>query len=459
VEAEGADNSTPRLALALLYKRAYSSAYSVAETAGRRMRAMDTDAPARSLQMLLPLASDDDFEMADEAPLLTAPLLQDERRERALLACLVDAASAAMPMESKLAVLQRLLRRLAAMREHAIVFTEYRDTLLHVARRLRQAHGVVHGGMTAAERRSVIGSFVRGTTNLLLATDAASEGLNLQASCRVVINLELPWSPVRLEQRIGRVDRLGQERRVHVFHLIGRDTNESDVASRLIERVRRSAEDVGATDPLGTSAAEWIEPATPRFRMVDEARTELARLRAIRASGFADDPSAHTQDVLIATCGRRALRLATGRRPVALFREAVEDETGRAVAIRVTGVIAAAGEAGRPRDRASRLLAAAEGARYGGANADDAWPRESVAAYGQFWTTRRSREENSAASAATEERPAQAGLFDRQLEHERQAHLEKREEQQRATRDRMAGITRAATTRLVRARPALVLLP
>jgi len=74
---------------------------------------------------------------------------------------------------------------------------------------------------------------------VLLATDAASEGLNLQQRCRLVINLELPWTPTRLEQRVGRVDRIGQRRRVHALHLVAAGTSEQSTVARLLRRMER----------------------------------------------------------------------------------------------------------------------------------------------------------------------------------------------------------------------------
>ena len=62
---------------------------------------------------------------------------------------------------------------------------------------------LIHGGLSVEERGAAIEAFTSGSARLLLATDAAGEGLNLQRSCRVVINLELPWNPMRLEQRIA----------------------------------------------------------------------------------------------------------------------------------------------------------------------------------------------------------------------------------------------------------------
>jgi hypothetical protein len=81
---------------------------------------------------------------------------------------------------------------------------------------------------------------VSGEAQLLLATDAASEGLNLHHRCRLVINLELPWTPTRLEQRIGRVERLGQTRRVHAVHLLGAGTCEEDSVAVLMARLQRA---------------------------------------------------------------------------------------------------------------------------------------------------------------------------------------------------------------------------
>ena len=74
---------------------------------------------------------------------------------------------------------------------------------------------ILHGGQDAIERRQQLESFLDGTTSILLATDVAGQGLNLQSRARWVISLELPWNPARLEQRIGRVDRISQTRPTH----------------------------------------------------------------------------------------------------------------------------------------------------------------------------------------------------------------------------------------------------
>src|SRR5205823_3743851 len=141
----------------------------------------------------------------DLAPIWQAVLgLRDADHERRLLALLADAASACARGESKIRAVRRLIKRIP---EPLIIFTEYRDTLSHLARHIDEPCAVLHGGLPAAERLAVLSSFASGARRILLATDAVSEVLNLHHTCRTVVNLELPWNPMRVEQRIGRVDR------------------------------------------------------------------------------------------------------------------------------------------------------------------------------------------------------------------------------------------------------------
>jgi superfamily II DNA/RNA helicase len=208
-----------------------------------------------------------------------------------MLRDLAAAAARAARRESKLIVLARLLRRAG---EPAIVFTEYRDTLRHVAAALGVPALLLHGGMTRNERLAAVDRFTSGAGRLLLATDAAGEGLNLHQSCRLVINLELPWSPVRLEQRIGRVDRIGQRRRVHVVQLIARDSAELRVLSRLQVRVDRMRRAIGGRDPLASDPER--EDTIACFALEGKAainRREASRAAAVgapAASGEAADP-------------------------------------------------------------------------------------------------------------------------------------------------------------------------
>ena len=252
-----AGRSDACLALSVLHKRAFSSAWALARSVQRRLSMLaSTTSAADAEQLILPLADPHgELVAADEPPSWPAELtLSDRRREHQLLTTLACSALAAARHESKLAALLRLLRRAG---ESAVVFTEYRDTLMHVREHLfehtslRAMPLVLHGGLDREERAAVLAEFSRAPRQLLLATDAAAEGLNLHRQCRLVVNLELPWNPMRLEQRIGRVDRIGQRRTVHAFHLIARGTGEARILARLRTRVAAARAELGAPDPLG----------------------------------------------------------------------------------------------------------------------------------------------------------------------------------------------------------------
>ena len=126
--------------------------------------------------------------------------------ERRWLAAIAEAARTAARDESKTRWLLRFLRR---VREPVIVFTEYRDTLARLQKRIAatgRSLAVLHGGLDPRER-AAIAAALDARVATLLATDAAAEGLNLQHHSRIVVHYELPWNPARLEQRAGRVDR------------------------------------------------------------------------------------------------------------------------------------------------------------------------------------------------------------------------------------------------------------
>lgn len=259
VRADAGDRDAS-LALAVLHKRAWSSAWSLAQSVERRLASLAEDDADRAAQLALPLGDPHGELIAeDEAPAWPADLrLSDPARERQLLSALHQRAGTAAARESKIATLVRFLRR---ARQPAIVFTEYRDTLQHVRDQMREPALLLHGGLTREERSTVLAAFAQDPRGRLLATDAAAEGLNLHHHCRLVINLELPWNPMRLEQRVGRVDRIGQRRTVHAVHLIARGTAEARLLERLRDRVTSAQADIGAPDPFGD------ERTTARFVM------------------------------------------------------------------------------------------------------------------------------------------------------------------------------------------------
>ena len=175
--------------------------------------------------------------------------------------------------DSKLKYLKKFLKELLTKdsSEKVIVFTEYRDTLNYLKEHLQkewylspQSIVLIHGGMPLGEDENEEGSklyaerrFNDSDTRLLLATDAASEGLNLQRYCHTLINYELPWNPNRLEQRIGRIHRYGQRYDAQIYNFMIEGSKEAQIFTVLqnkIETIRRQlgnmAEVLGILDRI-----------------------------------------------------------------------------------------------------------------------------------------------------------------------------------------------------------------
>jgi superfamily II DNA or RNA helicase len=305
------------LAMTVLTKRALSSPVSLRLSVERRIQLLATDEePPVDFQPWLPF-SDDEQDHRDLEPLeiLKAPGLADRARELTILQD-IELAAREVPIGRKVHVLMRFLAR---VKEPVVVFTEYRDTLQHVARMIGGTTGIsiIHGGLGEAERLKALAEFATGETRVLLATDAAGEGLNLHHRCRLVINLELPWNPMRLEQRIGRVDRLGQRRRVHAINLVARDTSEEAILRRLAGRLARVQHAIGrVNNPLG-AVDELVEAmlthggdtdeiqrdAIPQLDLRAVAIDETRRLTAVRR--LARQPTNMGQEMVrVTTLGR-----------------------------------------------------------------------------------------------------------------------------------------------------------
>ena len=140
-----------------------------------------------------------------------------------------------------------------------MIFTEHRDTLAYLRARIttmlgrEQAVVLIHGGMGREERAKAQEAFRHDPGVLiLLATDAAGEGINLQRA-HLMVNYDLPWNPNRLEQRFGRIHRIGQTEVCHLWNLIADETREGDVYRRLLEKLEQARESLGGQvfDVLG----------------------------------------------------------------------------------------------------------------------------------------------------------------------------------------------------------------
>src|SRR6266567_3805021 len=229
----------------------------------------------------LPSLSEDELDDLDDAP--GAELEEAEER-------IVDQASAARSiteLEVEIAMLVRLealalqVRRsgtdrkwegLASLlqnnaemfdaqrdRRKLVVFTEHRDTLNYLAERIRTMLGrdeavvTIHGGLSREERARAQASFTQEKdVQVLVATDAAGEGINLQRA-HLMVNYDLPWNPNRLEQRFGRIHRIGQTEVCHLWNLVAAETREGEVFHTLLKKLEEEREALGGQvfDVLG----------------------------------------------------------------------------------------------------------------------------------------------------------------------------------------------------------------
>ncbi len=151
--------------------------------------------------------------------------------------------------EQKFKELQKLLTSQNVINgEKLVIFTEHKDTLLYLEERLSKSGGykvaTIHGGKLVDERREAQWAFAKPETQILIATDAAGEGINLQF-CRLLINWDIPWNPNRLEQRMGRIHRYGQKQDVLVFNMVASNTKEGKVLERLLTKLDIIREGMG----------------------------------------------------------------------------------------------------------------------------------------------------------------------------------------------------------------------
>ena len=291
-EGEGRRGNLVGWALTILQRRLASSPQAIAESLRRRRERLERR--LREEQLLrrgVQAAVDTTRGLEEKAPeyledLEDAPAEEVEAAEEEL----VDQASAARTiteLEAEIATLKgletlaqrvrrsgtdrkweelsNLLQNNAEMfdagggRRKLIVFTEHRDTLNYLIERIRALLGraeavvTIHGGMGREERRKAQQLFTQDRdVQVLVATDAAGEGINLQRA-HLMVNYDLPWNPNRLEQRFGRIHRIGQTEVCHLWNLVAEETREGEVYRRLLEKIQEERQALGGQvfDVLG----------------------------------------------------------------------------------------------------------------------------------------------------------------------------------------------------------------
>src|SRR5947208_6381401 len=218
-------------------------------------------------------------------------------------------------------------------RQKLVLFTEHRDTLNYLESRIttllgrREAVVVIHGGLGREERMNAQEAFRHDPeVQVLLATDAAGEGINLQRA-HLMVNYDLPWNPNRIEQRFGRIHRIGQTEVCHLWNLVAEETREGDVFARLLKKleVERAALGGAVFDVLGKvfqgtelhrlliDAIRYGDRPEVRARLtqqVDQA-LDTERLRALMAEHALAHDTMDTRRVLQI---REAMERAEARR-------------------------------------------------------------------------------------------------------------------------------------------------
>jgi SNF2 family DNA or RNA helicase len=177
---------------------------------------------------------------------------QADRRQRDHLLSLAEQATQ-IATWAKAEALEKLLATLlkADPSEKVLLFTHFRRTLDRLARHLEKlgvSHVVYHGEMSTADKNQAIADF-EASAQVLLSTEAAGEGRNLQF-CRTMINFDIPWNPMRIEQRVGRIHRVGQNREVRIYNLSVRNTVEDYLLDILDQKLNMFELVIGEMDMI-----------------------------------------------------------------------------------------------------------------------------------------------------------------------------------------------------------------
>ncbi len=234
----------------------------------------------------LPLLTEDDLDDLEDAPDAEVEATEEQVMDQATAARTIAELEVEIQMlaqleqrafqvrrsgtDRKWEELAGLLQNNAAMFDVSgqglklVIFTEHRDTLNYLADRIRTMLGrsevvvTIHGGMSREERRAAQEAFTQDKdVQVLIATDAAGEGINLQRA-HLMVNYDLPWNPNRLEQRFGRIHRIGQEEVCHLWNLVAAKTREGEVFYTLLRKLEEERDALGGQvfDVLGGVAFE-----------------------------------------------------------------------------------------------------------------------------------------------------------------------------------------------------------
>ena len=261
-EMQSAKRNMMQVLLLIMFQRLVSSSTRAVRVSLEKRVGLLQESTAGQLRLRPITIENEDEETLESVITAVSSNQQNETKELQNLIALAKQAEYQYP-DVKLDKLREVLEDLFAEdpQRKVIIFTEFTATQDYLREAL-QAQGFktsqLNGSLNMEERNEVLAEF-RDSTDILISTDAGGEGLNLQfADC--VINYDLPWNPMKIEQRIGRVDRIGQTRDVQVFNFVLADTVENRVREVLEDKLSVILKEIGVdkyADVLDSESAEW----------------------------------------------------------------------------------------------------------------------------------------------------------------------------------------------------------
>jgi len=324
-EGEGRRGNTVGFALTILQRRLASSPEAIYQSLNRRVKRLEDRLREEKILRRgaeieieldttkdLPEFTEDDIEDMDDAPDAEVEQIEDEVIDRASAARTIAELEAEIEELKKLLLLAKQVRQSGTdkkweelsrllqdqkemfdrngFRQKLVIFTEHKDTLYYLAEKIRNLLGkvetveTIHGGLGREKRKKAQEAFLQDKdVQVLVATDAAGEGINLQRAY-LMINYDIPWNPNRIEQRFGRIHRIGQEEVCHLWNLVAEETREGDVFKRLLEKLEQEKKALGGQvfDILGklfqeTRLRDLLIKAI-RYGNQEEVRAQLNRI-------------------------------------------------------------------------------------------------------------------------------------------------------------------------------------
>ncbi|MDI6714410.1 MAG: helicase-related protein [Thermodesulfovibrio sp.] len=295
-------NKGVAFALLILQRRLASSTYALYKSLERRKEKLKRLLKEPELTVKSPFFEMDDYEDFEEEErwkkenewesLSVSETKEELNREISIIDELISLASEIITNEEevKLKELKKAIeegfKKIEELQgnKKILIFTESKDTMDYLVSKIKSwgyRVNFIHGGMSLEERIEAEKIF-KNETEVMVATEAAGEGINLQF-CHIMINYDIPWNPNRLEQRMGRIHRYGQKKDVYMFNIVTEDTREGEVFKKLFDKIEEIKASLG-TDKVfdiigdifyGKNLYQLIIEAVTQAKTIDEIIREI----------------------------------------------------------------------------------------------------------------------------------------------------------------------------------------